>query len=371
MDGKSITLCAHTIDGLASEFENFTCHLDTLGITYTAISLPLRTSDGTIYVRSSGSTGRLVFARRLRGLVARSLGDIFFTRHGRDSVVWIGFNPVALLASGFLRRRVFRVLWSIDFVPWQGSRLRTFGYSLIQRLAVRRADLLIENNSVALDARLRAAGLDPASKKRSIIVPISVDLDLYAPLPRSGGLIVGFLGSLSERTGADRLISVFEEIAVHLPDAKFEVIGGGPLLDLVRSQATHSPVSNSIDVLGFIESEEKVASHVNRWTAGLALFPSDERSWTRFADPQKLRLYLAAGAIPVTTSVPPSAAAIQENGLGIVVPPDASDELVGHLVGSLLSDHSALESLCAAIERYRPELDRRTLYARVVDVLST
>jgi len=81
----------------------------------------------------------------------------------------------------------------------------------------------------------------PESKIRTL--PIGVDLKLFAPDPlrsRSRDPIVLFVGRLVEKKGCEYLIRAMSQVEGRHPNAKLLIVGDGPLLDALRTQARAS-----------------------------------------------------------------------------------------------------------------------------------
>lgn len=73
------------------------------------------------------------------------------------------------------------------------------------------------------------------------VLPIGVDLNLFAPDPlrsRSRDPIVLFVGRLVEKKGCEYLIRAMARVESRYPEAKLLIVGDGPLLDPLRSQAS-------------------------------------------------------------------------------------------------------------------------------------
>lgn len=367
----TVGLCAHVVPGLPSEFENFSDFLSDSGVPHIRVAHPLLPGPGTSVVVGRGIPFRGSSRRRIRNLILRSSADLFRTPRVKRGGIWIGFNPISLLAGGFLKRDVTRVLWCIDFVPRRGSRLQTFVYRWAERVAIRRSDVIIENNSVAAAARERSAGVWRSPHTKVHISPISVDLSRFpSAMDTSRDLVLGFLGSVNHRTGADRLVSIFHGVKVEFPEAKLVVIGGGQLLHVLRSQAQTSPWRESISILGFLESEDEVAAHVSNWTLGLAPFDDDRDAWTAYADPQKIRIYMAAGVIPILTDVPPIAREIDSKDLGVVIPASATDSEFSSAINELLCEQERVDRIRRTLFEVRESFGRPQLYAGVVKAIA-
>lgn len=369
----SFVLAAHVLGAHRSEFENFEDYLVQNGFEVGSLAFPLTSEEETTVVRTR-ARGNLLeseIRHRSQNVFLRSLAQIFSPNCRIRGDVWVGFNSVALLAGGIFKRRRLRVLWSIDYVPKRNSTIETVAYRIIEKVSIWRADVLIDNNPFAADRRNKRKNGSPLFARPTHISPISADLSLFKPEQEAAGdFRIGFLGALNNRTGANRLLPIFELIASDFPDARLEIIGGGPLLDDMRAAARSSRYSNNISILGFVEDELLVAKHTNRWIIGLAPFLDDEDSWTQFADPQKLKIYLASGVIPVMSGVPLVSRQLKEKLLAVVLESAASDEAYADQIKTLLAEPMRVQAIQDRIRSHRPSLDRQILYSDVLNFIN-
>lgn len=370
----SFVLAAHVLGGHRSEFENFEDYLDQNGYEVRSVAFPLSSEQETTVVRTRAH-GNLLESEtrhRSRNVFFRSFTQILSPNARVSGDVWIGFNSVALLTGGIFKRRRLRVLWSIDYVPKRDLKIETVAYRIIEKISIWRADVLIDNNEFAAQQRIGKRNGMTLFERPTLISPISVDLSVFKPENKEiSEVTIGFLGALNTRTGADRLIPVFELIALRFPEVKLEVIGDGPLLPQLQEAAAHSNFSESISIIGFLEGDLAVADHVNKWSLGLAPFLDDESSWTKFADPQKLKIYLASGVIPVVSEVPLIVGELREKSLALVLGRDAGNDQYANEVISVLSDSEQLGTMRQSISSYRMRFDRDELYERVAKFIAS
>ena len=100
-------------------------------------------------------------------------------------------------------------------------------------------------------------------------------------------------------------------------DFTAEIAGRGPLLDDLREQAHRLGLAETVAFTGFVEDlEEFVASG----SVAVAPYDTAADSFTRFADPSKVRAYMAAGLPVVMTDVPPNAEELAAEGGAELVP---------------------------------------------------
>ena len=269
---------------------------------------------------------------------------------------WFGFNPLAATRGLFLRRlRRARkvVLWSVDFVPdrFGVGTLPTRIYDRIDRHACLHADAHVELSSAAREARNRRHGIDVPAH----VVPMGAWL---ARVPRAtfGERRVAFLGHLVERQGVDLLLDAMRL----LPDVQADVVGGGPLEATLRQQA-----GENVRFHGFV-SDHRDVEHLLAGTAlGVAPYRAD--SFTQYADPGKLKAYLAAGLPIVLTDVPPNAQELAREAGAELAPFDA--DALARAIESGLADRARWQQRHDAALAYVSRFDWEVLLADLVQKL--
>lgn len=257
---------------------------------------------------------------------------------------WFGFNCV-VTAQGLLRRRLGWVRhvihWSVDFVPQRfGTSPLTAVYDRLDRHCILSSDGRVELSDAAFRGRLASYGLSEFDAPAEI-VPMGSWLD---EAPTSGAHVLSsprlvFLGHLVERMGVSVVVDAVAELRDRGLTVPADIIGGGPLLDTLRRRARSLNVDELITFHGFVDDFTDVQKILAAGAVALAPYEPDETSFSRFADPGKLKAYLAAGLPILMTSVPPNAAELAADGGATIVDHDVirfADE-----VQSLLADPGA------------------------------
>ena len=223
---------------------------------------------------------------------------------------WFGFNPLAC-ARGLVARAQRRarrvVLWSVDFVPDRFGRgtLPTRVYDRLDRLCCIRADARIELSEAARDARRpppRPSGRRRRRARRAdgrLARPRPDDAARRLPpaarrLPRTSRPAAGRRRRCSTAAGSTpgRRRSRRHR---HRPAGTGAARAGrARRLSTSPSTAT-SPITATSSGCS---AESSVA---------VAPYAQTDETFTRYADPGKLKAYLAAGLPIVLTDVPPNA----------------------------------------------------------------
>lgn len=275
--------------------------------------------------------------------------------------VWFGFNPLAC-ARGLAERRLGRarkvVLWSVDFVPdrfGRGTPLTRL-YDLLDRLSCTHADARIELSEAARVARNRRHGLE-GTAVRTRVVPMgawlertpTVAADAYARRR------VVFLGHLVPRQGVAKLLDAIALLRARGESVAVDVIGGGPEEGRLRERARALELDDTVRFHGYVPDHRDVERLLAGSSLAVAPYEPSDTTFTRHADPGKLKAYLAAGLPTILTDVPPNAHELAEDAGAELVPYDSA-AIADAIVGAL-----------AAPDRWRERSARARSYMRRFD----
>jgi glycosyltransferase involved in cell wall biosynthesis len=270
---------------------------------------------------------------------------------------WFGFNSLAC-ARGLWSRRRGRagtvVYWCVDFVPDRfGSGPLTTAYDALDRLCCRRADARFELSRAALEGREARHGIPSGELAPARVVPMGAWLDRVPTTPPLGHetRTVVFLGHLVPRQGVQLLV----EAMALLPDVKAEIIGRGPLEEELPREAARLGLGERVHFHGFVEDHREVERILAEASVAAAPYEPDPGSFSRFADPGKLKAYLAAGLPILLTDVPPNAQELAARG-GAELVPFSAEGLA-----------AAVERLLAAPEEWQRRREAALLLAHEFD----
>ncbi len=146
------------------------------------------------------------------------------------------------LAAGALARVPVRI----------GSRrgiaapVATPGLPSLQRAAYHAAHRVVANSAAAA-AQLRAEGVPPV---KTLVIPNGIDLDTFPPAPRSAQKVVTTIANLRNGKAHDVLLQAASLVLLRQPDARFRIVGDGPLRDTLEAQARALGIDRRVDFLG-------------------------------------------------------------------------------------------------------------------------
>lgn len=257
--------------------------------------------------------------------------------------VWFGFDNLSTARGLFRRGRGAAhevVHWAVDFVPDRfGDSVLTAAYDAVDRLCCRSADLRIEVTPDALEARTKRLGLGIEAAP-AIAVPIGLWADETEIVPERAfdSFRAVFVGHLVERMGVATAIEAVARSRAHGREVPLDIVGEGPLERQLRDIASDLDVGDLITFHGF-QTGRALDSIVAGAAVALAPYKDDLSSFTRYADPSKLKTYLAAGLPIVLTPVPPNANELA--GVGCALLASDSADAFADAIGSLAADRQA------------------------------
>jgi glycosyltransferase involved in cell wall biosynthesis len=298
-----------------------------------AVAHPLTREDGRQHTITEYADGRVVAERRVTVPLRAPLSyaaDPFIPLQPPRVDAWFGFNPLAC-AAGLVARRTgrasFVALWSVDFVPDRFGRRNpvTWVYDRIDRLCCLRADARIELSVAALEARRKRHGLPPDAAP-AYVVPMGAWL-ARVPVATAASFHrrrVAFLGHLVERQGVDTLLEALAVLRARGETIAADIIGTGPLEASLRDRAHELGLGAAVTFHGFVPEHREVERILSEASLAVAPYRASADSFTRYADPGKLKIYLAAALPILLTDVPPNAAELAREAGAQLVPDDAT-----------------------------------------------
>jgi glycosyltransferase involved in cell wall biosynthesis len=203
------------------------------------------------------------------------------------------------------------VLWSVDYTPdrFGPDRFLTRLYDRVDRFCCRHADARVELSEAALRAREDRHGLRRNEAAPAHVVPMGAWLD-RVPTTAADSCRrrrVVFLGHLVAGKGVEKVVEALALLAAQGEDVTADLIGGGPEEPATRKKVGELGLTDRIRVRGFVPDHREVEGILAESSLALAPYAPEAETHTRWADPGKLKAYLAAGLPIVVTDVPPNA----------------------------------------------------------------
>ena len=366
-----IVLAANIVDGYPSEFEYTKEFLLSNGVgQLTTISHPLQ--------RRSSSRSRIV--RYEEGKESRNISvprpNIPPMTHVLDyatgllpikSDIWIGFNPIMTAMGALVPQSKVLANWAIDFVPNRGEiGIAEKFYRKTERFMMNHLDAQIENSQAALEARIEATGIKPNCQ---LLAPIGVWKDSFsAPVrTRHEQRRIVYFGSLDQRNGAPFLAELLAVLLQLDSDVIVDVIGEGDSSEAFLDLSKRFP--QQICYHGYIEKQLEIDLILRQCVVALAPYDETPGSFTKFADPQKLKYYAANGLPVILTNVAPSAIVMEKCGAAILLSQSDGFGIWVAAIEELLNDYEAWQKSASNSYTYALQFERNNVYTETFGAL--
>jgi glycosyltransferase involved in cell wall biosynthesis len=233
-------------------------------------------------------------------------------------------------------------------------------YHAVDAFAVSRVDLVWSVSDQIVKAREQRDGHPLQSEQ--IIVPHGASFTRVRrrALVEADRYRIVFLGHLTEKQGLQLVIEALPKIISRVPAARLTVIGDGPYAYQLVQLAQRLGVGNAVEFTGAIEDHQQVELQIAAAALAVATYVPDPLSFTRFADPGKIRTYLACGVPVVLTDVPPIAPTVQRRGAGRIIGYEVNE--AARVIADYLEDPRMLEKGRAAATALGSEFDWDTIF---------
>ena len=270
------------------------------------------------------------------------LKEFFFTMKWiiESTISWdtyIGMDGLCVCWGNLLRligRIKKTVYWAIDFVP--GNRfnlpLKNQIYHWINKQGYRKSDEMWDLSPRMAAAREKYLGVRINDYRLHKVVPYGAwtkRIKKYSYAECEKNTLV-FMGHLIEKQGVQLVIKAIPEIIKKMPDFRFKIIGDGNYKDKLVALADELRVTSHCDFKGKIHDHLELENEIAKSCLAIAPYIKALDTWTYYADPGKVKTYLACGVPVLLADVPWNAKNIEENKCGKIIL-ESHDDIVSSI----------------------------------------
>ncbi len=281
---------------------------------------------------------------------------------GKQWNIYVGCNNLNAAAGVILKKMGYVkkvIYYTIDYNP---KRFDNFWlnkiYHWIDAFSVNFADETWNVSPRISRARKHFFGLECEKQK---VVPTGVWLSKINRLKSSTdrGQTLVFMGGLIKKQGIQYILYAIPKIAREIDSFRFKIIGEGPFLPELKNIIKELKIEKFVKFLGYIEKVDEAKAILSECALAAAFYEKyDEKrnlTYTYFADPGKVKLYLGCGLPILTTDVYVRAKEIERLKCGQIVKTNP-EEIAQAVIGLLKNEK--------IIGEYR---ENATAYARKFD----
>lgn len=230
-----------------------------------------------------------------------------------------GVVAVLLKKCGLIKRVIF---YTIDWMPGRfANPLLNKLYHALDRFCLNNCDAAWNISPRIVEIR-REQGLPD---DRNVLVPVGVDLekiDLPDKAAKAPADVV-LLGALSPSKGVDLVIEAWPALLSRFPQLTLHVIGKTPN-NAIEDGVVYAPFEGRLTALGpsvvlhGVMNHDAVLETLPAFDISLALYRPTDNNLSRWADPSRVKDYLACGLPVVITDVPEIAKDVATLCAGVV-----------------------------------------------------
>ena len=173
-----------------------------------------------------------------------------------------------------------------------------------------------------------------------------------------------FMGHILEKQGIQCVLDAVPQIIKEIPKFKFLVIGDGIYLQTLKQKTKDLDIEKYVNFAGFIKNHQKIEKILSKCAISIAMYKQGnlKTNFTYFADPAKLKNYLAAGLPVLLTNVPYNAKEIEKNKCGIII--DYNKDKIAKAVINLIKDEKTLKEYRQNAIEYVKQFDWNLIFSK-------
>lgn len=291
----------------------------------------------------------------------------------RRADIYVGLGGFNVMA-GILLKKIMGlkkvVFYTVDYVPFRfTNRVINEIYHWMDKFALLHSTETWNLSSRMAEGRDELRGLRQDDYPNQVIVPVGLWLDGVKRYDfdsiNKHELI--FIGHIVEKAGVQKVLEAMPDILEAIPDFKFRIIGQGAYEETLKEQARKLGLESSVIFEGAIPDQQLANEKLARAALAVAMYDRTSDDFSYYADPGKLKTYLAAGLPILLTDVPHNARELEQRRCGKVISYDKDS--ISQAVIWLLSDEENLREYRENVLAHAADFDWNAIFGSNLDRL--
>lgn len=264
------------------------------------------------------------------------LKELFFTCYWiiKSKIKWdyyIGMDGLCVL-FGLILKKLGRsrkiIYWNIDFVPIGRfkSNAKNFAYHFVNKIGYKNADEMWDLSPRMYLARKKHLDLKKKDYKKLRVVSYGVWFENIKSMPyaKSEKNTAVFMGHLLPHKGLELVLEAIPLILKKNPDFSLKIIGDGSHKPVIYNVVDRLNIKKHVRFMGRLNNK-RMYQEIAKSAIAFAPYSKAKDSYTYYADPGKVKTYLACGVPVLLTDVPWNAEDIQKHGAGLIINEEPED----------------------------------------------
>lgn len=258
-------------------------------------------------------------------------GIFYGFKFAKETDLFVGMDNLLALVGIILKKMglIKKVAYCIiDYTPrrFKNPALNKL-YYFIDKVACYNSDIVWPLNEVMIKGRAKDGKLDINRVKREV-VPFGNNSDKYKDedYNRYDKSKIVYFGGIMKSKGAELFVSIIQSLINRgMSNFVFECVGGGDL-DYLKNEIKKNKLEKYFKIYGRVKEHKKVENILFRCGIAVAPYcPGDKNTFSYYADPGKVKVYLGCGLPIVITNVPPIAKEISVQNAGLIARYEGDD----------------------------------------------
>lgn len=289
-----------------------------------------------------------------------------FTASNTRWDIFIGSNNLNAFL-GLVLKNVKKVKKSIyyviDYNPYKYTNFfANWFYHFIEIYSTKYSDVTWNLSSNMIKARKTYKNFTGGNQ---IVVPIGIWYDRFLELRKikKDYNKIAYMGHVIKRNGIQHFLNAIPLILKKIPKLEFIIIGGGDYMNELKQLCKKLKIQN-VNFSGFVSDHRNIEKMLAECVLAVALYDKNvelnKPNLTNFADPAKLKSYLASGLPIIMTNVPHIANDLESKECGIIV--GYNKEEIAEKTIALLSNKKLLNKMIENANKYASKYDWNTIF---------
>lgn len=278
--------------------------------------------------------------------------------------LFIGIDPLNGLAGIILKkfnRTQYLISFPIDYNPKRFSnKFLNFLYHKIQFYCAKNADA----TWFLTDEILKVFVEKGINKNKCNVVPVQIERIYSNENQETISPNIGYIGILEPEKGIELIIQSIPKVLKSIPNAKFIILGGGPLEKDIRKKIKNSDFENSVKLTGHIPSRKDAMELLSKCTIGIAPYIVEKNQYQSFGFGAKIFDYAACGLPIVITHWKQ----IEDLEMGLTI--DYNSSQLAEAIVKLLKDQDLYKSCKENVGKFAQDHYYKKIYDEAFSKLS-
>lgn len=229
------------------------------------------------------------------------------------------------ILTTYLFRKINRIkkliYYSIDYSPVRFKNpIMNYLYHLCDKLACKLSDInWVVAKHMIKGRQDNGVNLKDVSPFKEVPMGFHSEEVKVFPIRKVDIFQLVYMGTILEKQGLQLAIESLPKLLKDFPKIHLTIIGTGIYEEELKTLVNKLKLTKDVTFLGFVGDKRVMYQVLTSSAIGLAPYKPTEDSFSYYADPSKIKIYLGCGLPVITTNVTAFSKVVAEEKVGIVI----------------------------------------------------